>query len=500
MAECAMATVPSQSHLRRARTQCNLVQLRNAQVKVYQSFICRNCIKRSQVIFNSAPPSLLPVRSHPLECFCIQSLVSSEIPFAPSWVALADQALLTVSIILAYLAGVIPKKRSFLNTRRDNGMSSQSTSFADTLYGRADKYKSKDLWSEAQNKLSKALEEKIQTGELKSEKCNKHGPLSLFALDLDPRLRLLAITLQKLQDEVNCILHDAENLAWEKWLVVSADLIKGLVPPVFIKWIEEEQALEKNQPYKKLSDVVTRKLKEDDRIIRKFNSSGKAELYGNLIFFLRFGFVRNPSYYDTKFFTEHGIQILEDMLIFLADGIASVYLELISVDGDWYSEEMDSSSTLVLCSLSTRALQKLRNEVALNWWLNQYFESIVSMYEDRFELYIMCQKERENTNSNLTNNINWWRVGFSKPASHSSGKYIQLVPFSLSVKRTKELRALTGWRYYFSLYLELSDISLPLIKGAFTNISNAISYFLTYIIGRSLGLIFSGIRQALGWR
>ncbi|KAJ4755898.1 hypothetical protein LUZ62_090303 [Rhynchospora pubera] len=230
---------------------------------------------------------------------------------------------------------------------------------------RADKYKSKDLWSEAQSKLSEALEENIQTGELKSEKRTKHGPLNLFALDLDPRLRLLAITLQKLQDKVNCILHDAENLPWEKWLVVSADLIKGLVRPVFMKWIEEEQALEKNQPYK-LSDVVTRKLKEDDRIIRKFNSSGKAELYANLIFFLRFGFVRNPSYYDTKFFTEHGIQILEDMLIFLADGIASVYLELISVDGYyWYSEEMDNSSALVLCSLSTRALQKLRNE--LEW-------------------------------------------------------------------------------------------------------------------------------------
>jgi hypothetical protein len=53
------------------------------------------------------------------------------------------------------------------------------------------------------------------------------------------------------------------------------------------------------------------------------------------------------------------------MLIFLADGIASVYLELISVDGDWYSEEMDNISSLVLCSLSTRALQKLRNEVLL---------------------------------------------------------------------------------------------------------------------------------------
>lgn len=74
---------------------------------------------------------------------------------------------------------------------------------------------------------------------------------------------------------------------------------------------------------------------------------------------------------------EHGIKILEDVLIFLADGIASVYLELISVDGDWYSEEMDSSSSLVLCSLSTRALQKLRNEAILIITLSYRFQYVM---------------------------------------------------------------------------------------------------------------------------
>lgn len=66
----------------------------------------------------------------------------------------------------------------------------------------------------------------------------------------------------------------------------------------------------------------------------------------------------------------------------------------------------------------------------------------------------MRQKEQEKPNSNLTKNINWWSAGFAKPASHSSGKYIQLVPFSLSVKRTKELRALAGW---YTLSLSLSE-------------------------------------------
>jgi hypothetical protein len=103
--------------------------------------------------------------------------------------------------------------------------------------------------------------------------------------------------------------------------------------------------------------------------------------------------------------------------------------------------------------------------VALNWWLTQYFESVESMYEDRFELYIMRQKEQENSNSNLMKNMSWWKLDFAKPASRSSGKYIQLVPFSLSVKRTKELRALAGW-YSLSLFLKarqrLSRVSLSL--------------------------------------
>lgn len=52
---------------------------------------------------------------------------------------------------------------------------------------------------------------------------------------------------------------------------------------------------------------------------------------------------------------------MEDFLINIADGMASIYLELISVDSN-ISNEMNSLC-LALCALSTRALQRLRNEV-----------------------------------------------------------------------------------------------------------------------------------------
>lgn len=72
---------------------------------------------------------------------------------------------------------------------------------------------------------------------------------------------------------------------------------------------------------------------------------------------------RSDSYFDVKFLAEHGERILEDLVISLADVIASIYLELMSVDGDMSTEVV--SSSLVLCSLSTRELQKLRNEVTI---------------------------------------------------------------------------------------------------------------------------------------
>lgn len=70
---------------------------------------------------------------------------------------------------------------------------------------------------------------------------------------------------------------------------------------------------------------------------------------------------RENCCYDSSLFSSHGISILEDLVISLADGVASMYLEFISVDSDLSSET--NGLDLSLCMFSTRELQKLRNEV-----------------------------------------------------------------------------------------------------------------------------------------
>ena len=79
------------------------------------------------------------------------------------------------------------------------------------------------------------------------------------------------------------------------------------------------------------------------------------------LLYLHLCFTREDCCYDNSIFLLHGVSILEDLVITLADGIASIFLELISVDGN-LSNEMNSLG-LALCTLSTRALQRLRNEV-----------------------------------------------------------------------------------------------------------------------------------------
>ena len=74
---------------------------------------------------------------------------------------------------------------------------------------------------------------------------------------------------------------------------------------------------------------------------------------------------RMSGCYGPGFFTQHGVSVLEDLVITIAEGIASMYLELISVDGSM-STEMNSLG-LNLCTLSTRALQRLRNEVCISF-------------------------------------------------------------------------------------------------------------------------------------
>ncbi|KAL5211376.1 hypothetical protein ABZP36_022223 [Zizania latifolia] len=520
MAQCSLATLRGQGRGRWIQSNSKLTP-RSISISLSKRNHYHKIHLQCQSILGRKPKigSFTPLGFHgrgywtetSVKCYFLQSLLHSESMLSPNLLLLSDEALLTISIVFAYLAGAVPSGHAFPHARNHGpnqhlGAPSPSDSGRDAKWLPEGKtgFDPSDTWSEVRTKLSEALQANGQDASLYSgdnelKNNSKNYPLSMLAIHGGPRLRLLLATFQLLEMEVRNVSESSELVDGIKWLQISTMLIDGLIEPAFMKWIEEEKALENGKISEKLMKTITSKIKEDDRILKRFNRLGKSELYLDMLFFLRFGSARSDSYFDATFLAEHGARILEDLVIFLGDAVASIYLELISVDGDMPTGVVGSS--LALCSLSTRELQKLRNEVAINGWLHQYFESVVSMYEDRFELYVLSRKVCEKKVDNQAEATSWWRrLAFGKTSTTALLDYVHISPFSLPAKRTKELRDLTGWRYYFSLFLEMSDIATPFIRAVVVKVSAAVSYFWVSMIGRSLGLIFSGIRQSLGWR
>uniref|UniRef100_A0A1D1ZA61 Ycf55-like protein n=1 Tax=Anthurium amnicola TaxID=1678845 RepID=A0A1D1ZA61_9ARAE len=422
------------------------------------------------------------------------------------WFPVMDELLLTVSIVLAYMAGVVPSRKSLFNARKkqvgqDIGVEDYTAS--GRAAERGSQTNASDSWSEVKRKLTDALDGFEHVGNLDKkvvdcENCSTNSSLSLFAIAKGPRLRLLWVTLQRLHNEVISTSQTYEVVSRDFWLSVSCQIIQRMIQPICMEWLEYELSLEKDKQDKELVAKAFKKLWENDSMLQRFKELGKAELYADLLFFLRFGFLSDGHNFGDRFLSEHGVDVLEDLVICLADGVSSMYLELISVDSNM-TNEMNSLG-LHLCFLSTRELQRIRNEVALKQWMQQNFESIVSMYEDRFDLFVLQTKCLQKPSQMEIQEHNWWqKFAFNKPKSDFL-HYVWISQMHVHVKRTKELRALTGWRYYFSLFLELSDVAMPLFRVVFTKASNAVSFFLTSLIGRSLGLIYTGIRQSLGWR
>ncbi|KAG9446192.1 hypothetical protein H6P81_012320 [Aristolochia fimbriata] len=442
------------------------------------------------------------IKQSSLKCQCFRTLVGSDGSMPLNWVPVIDQALLLASVVFAYMAGAIPTGQS--NLRRvlheEDGTSTATTS--GSCETRQKNANPESIWNEVNGKLVAAMGDSYN-GDMDREltgcqNLSRKHPLSLYAIPEAPRFRLLWATIHLLQKEVYSISGVFRLSDRGAWLKVISDTLQCSLHRACSLWLEEV-CLENKDHVKIIVARLSERLKGDDTIIRNIRKSGKEELYADSLFYLRFGSFSAYCQYDNKLLIQNGIDILEDLVITMADGIASTYLEFISVDSK-ISTEMITSG-LTLCSLSTRSLQKLRNEVLLKQWLHQNIESVVSMYEDRFDLFILSIEQLERPRRMLSWKFDWWKILALKKSSASSLlHYVFISQLCLPVKRTMELRALTGWRYYFSLFLEFSDIAMPFVRAVTSKISDAVSFFLVCLIGRSLGLIYSGIRQAVGWK
>lgn len=84
-------------------------------------------------------------------------------------------------------------------------------------------------------------------------------------------------------------------------------------------------------------------------------------------------------------------------------------------------------------------------QVALNSWIYQNIEVVISMYEDRFDLFVLKKESSEKASETSSNKYGWWKKLALKNSEPLSASNVMINKLSLPVKRIKELRALTGW-------------------------------------------------------
>jgi hypothetical protein len=180
--------------------------------------------------------------------------------------------------------------------------------------------------------------------------------------------------------------------------------------------------------------------------------------------------------------------ILEDCVVMIAESVADAYLEEASQGlsrsptrrsitpeaeaesgGDSYPDTLDPVLIHPILN-STRKIERFRNQVGLYRLLYQYFLSVQFMYEDKYRLW------------------SW---------SYSSGRGGALVEKFIPLRRSEDLQKLTGVRRGYGLFLEASDVFLPIARRLFAFVQEGISLLLVLVIGRGLGLILKGIRESV---
>ncbi|GMH27905.1 hypothetical protein Nepgr_029748 [Nepenthes gracilis] len=502
MAECATFSPPNFMLLHCPKS--SLKDIRFKPQNSFAKFVRRNCrdapfslwnIRKHSTPFVSVVNILSPLRDSSLTCSCLGTLIDSESAAASDWLPVIDQVLLLASIFLTYMAGVIPSGKSYTSPQsgipRDRLFLDNPTIFG-SMTDRDDPIRRNCAWDVVREKLRDSLQV-IEHGHVMEEDGNEFQrhhlglPLSLYAVSDGPRTRLLWSSLEQLEKEVNQHADSSKIANRAEWLTIFCTVIQKACQPACVSWIEKEFVLKNCRPERAVILHMSEKVQGDDGILQYLRKSGKVDLYADLLYFLRYGPLREYCHYDYNLYNLHGISILEDLVITLADGIANIYLQLLSVDGD-ISDKMPNLG-FALCTLSTRALQKLRNEVAMRQWFYENVAEVVSMYEDRFDLCTLQSHLVQEPVQSRTENLSWWKkLSLKRCAITQSQRCYYVVSlFSLTVKRTKELRALAGWKYYFSLLLELSDILMPLVKAIVAQFSNAISFFLDVSDSQSPG-------------
>jgi hypothetical protein len=152
--------------------------------------------------------------------------------------------------------------------------------------------------------------------------------------------------------------------------------------------------------------------------------------------------------------------LLENFVIQVASGVVQPLLnnfaDIEEIKQSFYDGKL----------ISTREIERFRNDLSWRYRWNSYFVEPKAIFESRFWLFVL---------------------------GDSGIKRIYIY-----APRNLELAQLYGWQLVFTLLLETRDAIAPRVRALISLFGAAVVYVLTQVIGRGIGLIGRGIIQGIG--
>jgi DNA-binding NarL/FixJ family response regulator len=172
-------------------------------------------------------------------------------------------------------------------------------------------------------------------------------------------------------------------------------------------------------------------------------------------------YIDNVSYpAGTKESQSQALLILENLLIHIANAVIQPLLNNLadeeSIKQNFYNWQM----------ISTREIEKFRNNLSWKYQLYQYITEAQTIFESRYDFFVFSPR------------------GITK--------------ISIYAPRNQELAQLSGIPLGVTLILEFRDAISPRIQSLVGFLGTGIVFVLTQIVGKGLGLVGRGILQGIG--
>lgn len=293
---------------------------------------------------------------------------------------------------------------------------------------------------------------------LQSGLINNTGiPLEIDILKLSKKRELMYLILKQLE----ILLEELKlsNLQPEQLREKSLTLVQDLWEAATLDFFGKYYTLSWNQ-----QDIEVIPILLNDAEIVKRDILNKIPLLNELFSHLLF---KTPLLIDNSLYSPGSFEavqraetLLQNLLISMANSVIQPLLNHFSdfeaVKQKFYDRRL----------LSTREIEKFRNNLSWRYRLLKYVAEPKAIFESCYLLFFLGER------------------GVQKQIIYSS--------------RREELEQLSGVPLAVTLILETRDAIAPRVRAAVSFLGSGVVYLLTQVIGRGIGLIGKGILQGIG--